>query len=198
MSGSLSGDLNVTIFINAESSKHMAGKKHLQRRWCWKSSNELLKNFAPIITQLIRKFCFQTSPQTSSIPHLYLSKQEVLLGLSLPLLLLLQLLRVHRFLFYDHPPHRPRLLHTHRRWWRRWGRGEPLVLSELLFRFLRMTLVLPGRSWGVGAHSWDLVDGLGHDLRNSRKKTSFDGERDVFCHFLQPWHAAHLYFQSIA
>lgn len=34
MSISLSGDLNVTIFINAESSKHMAGKKHLQRRWC--------------------------------------------------------------------------------------------------------------------------------------------------------------------
>lgn len=197
MSISLSGDLNVTIFINAESSKHMAGKKHLQRRWCWKSSNDPLKEFCTYNNMIIRQFFFQFSSHTSSFPHLYLSKEEVLLGLPLPLLLLLQLLRVHRFLFYDHPPYRPRLLHSHRRWWRRRRRGEPLVLSELLFRFLRMTLVLPGRSWGAGAHCWDLVGGLGHDLQKSRKMTTFEGEREAFCHFLQPSHAAQLNFKPI-
>lgn len=111
--------------------------------------------------------CTRPSPPT---PHPYLSEQEVLLHLSLPLVLLLG---VRGLLLDDQPSQRPRLLHR-----RRGGRGgwgcETLVLPEFLFCLLWVTLVLPGRPRGAGARSRDLITGLGHDLRNVKRRS---GER---------------------
>lgn len=104
----------------------------------------------------------------SSSLHPYLSEDKVLLSLSLPLLPLLLLLGVQRLLFDDQPSQRPSVLRRCRRGgWRRGG--EPLVLSQFLFRFLRVTLVLPGQPWGAGACNRELVTRLGHDLGDKER-----------------------------
>lgn len=84
------------------------------------------------------------------------------------------------------------------------------MLSELLFRFLWVALVLPGRSWRAGAHGRDLVGGLGQDLEEKgRKKDELRRrERRVLPFWLRSsfsfgadgrkWsHGVHLYFKSI-